>query len=56
MLLNQFNAFSINLNAQPVNGLTHFDRLKSCPVIRYFGSRISKYFSINNIRCMVHLC
>ena len=25
MLLNQFNAFSINLNAQPVNGMTHYD-------------------------------
>ena len=27
MLNNQFNAFSINLNAQHVNGMTHFVRL-----------------------------
>ena len=25
MLKNQFKALSINLNAQPVNGMTHFD-------------------------------
>ena len=25
MLLNQFKAFSINLNAQHKNGMTHFD-------------------------------
>ena len=25
MLLNQFKAFSINLNAQDENGMTHFD-------------------------------
>ena len=28
MLLNQFNAFSINLNAQHVNGMTHFDSVR----------------------------
>ena len=25
MVNNQFNVFGINLNAQPVNGMTHFD-------------------------------
>ena len=25
MLMNQFKTFSINLNAQHVNGITHFD-------------------------------
>ena len=25
MVNNQFNVFGINLNAQPVNGMTHYD-------------------------------
>ena len=42
MLSNQFKTFSINLNAQHVNGITHFDGklVKNiCTVIRY--SRVS---------------
>ena len=34
MVNDQFNTFSINLNAQHVNGITHFD-LALCTVIRY---------------------
>ena len=43
MVTNQFKAFSINLNAQHVNGMTHFDLAVQlgklvkniCTVIRY---------------------
>ena len=36
MFLNcKFKAFSINLNAQNVNGLTHFDLKQPCTIIRY---------------------
>ena len=40
MINDQFKTFSINLNAQHVNGMTHFDlarhsRKCTCTVIRY---------------------
>ena len=35
MLLNHFKTFSINLNAQHVNGMTPFDLAYICAVIRY---------------------
>ena len=31
MVTNQFKAFSINLNAQHVNGMTHFDFPQELP-------------------------
>ena len=30
-----FKHFSINLNAQNVNGVTHFDIVENCTAIRY---------------------
>ena len=46
MVNDQFKTFSINLNAQHVNGMTHFDL---CKVIRYF--RVLYIYSIG-LFCM----
>ena len=42
MLLNHCKTFGINLNAQHVNGMTHFKN--TCTVIRY--SRVGSCFSL----------
>ena len=45
MVNNQFKTFSINLNAQHLNGMTPFD-LALCTVIRY-----SRVWKISTIHC-----
>ena len=42
----ELKAFSINLNAQHVNGMTHFDReVDTCMVIRYSIYNVATFLS-----------
>ena len=47
MVNDQFKTFSINLNAQHVNGMTPFDYI--CTVIRYSRVLASSYFPFTKV-------